>query len=357
MSIITGIHGNGQGMFTVNVNQTQQNRMDGMVEQDSDKKSGNAIFAGDLNMGQDSILAKRQKAQREAMKMIRDVFADDMRSDAEQEARERHIEQMKEDNEKAKSSLKGVDGMRKSLMEQYGITEDSQEHKDLELVRKAQSFDNPLEQNDLTEDEKKRYEEIMKHGLTQYQESSLMLDDVETELNNLIADNKRDIAMEEETIWNTDMARLKKHPMKDAARNAAKHLEAARKEMIGDLYIESKEHIDENIEEAKEEQKEKAEEKQEQEKEEAVKEAKELEREIMIQKAQENTQERVEKLTEKAKSRSQTSLQNQINGEVLDEINKGADKSADIEQKIKDLLDKMSLLQEDLKGAAVDNTL
>ncbi|MDE6624832.1 MAG: hypothetical protein K2K56_00520 [Lachnospiraceae bacterium] len=355
MSRITGVQGNRQGMFTVNANQTQRHDADSMAGEGQDKK-GTAIFAGDLNMGQDSILAKRQKAQREAMKMIRDVFADDMRTDAEQKAREQHIEQMKEQNEKAKSSLKDIEGMRESLVEQYEITEDSQEQKDLELVRKVRSS-NPFAEDELTDEEKKRYEQIMERGLTDYQKSSLMLDEAEKELNGLISDNKRDIAIEEDTIWNTDMARLKKHPMKDAARNAAQHLEAARKEMISDLYNESKEHIDEKIEEAKEEQKEKAEEKKEKEQEEAVKEAKELEREIMLQKAQGNAQEHIEELTAKAKARSQTSLQNEINEDILDGISEGVDKSADIDQKIKDLLDKMSLLQEDLKGAAVDNTL
>ena len=50
-------------------------------------------------------------------------------------------------------------------------------------------------------------------------------------------------------------------------------------------------------------------------------------------------------------------MQNQINGDILGEISDGADKSAEIDQKIKDLLDKLSLLQEDLKGAAVNDTV
>ncbi|MCM1179939.1 MAG: hypothetical protein NC347_06765 [Clostridium sp.] len=354
MSRMTGIQGN--GIFTVNANQVQRHDADGRMA-DAQNKKGAAIFAGDLNMGQDSILAKKQKAQKEAMKMIRDVFADDMKTDAEQMAREQHIEQLKKQNEKVRSNLDDVASMRESLMEQYEITEDSQEQKDLELVRKVNASDDPFAKDKLTDEEKERYAQIMERGLTEYQEHSLMLDDVEKELNGLISDNQKDIAIEEETIWNTDMARLKKHPMKDAAKNAAKHLEAARKEMIGDLYNESKEQIDEKIEEAKEEQKEKAEEKKEKEKEEAVREAKELEREIMLQKTQEGVQERIEEQTARAKARSQTSLQNQLNEDILDDINEGIDKSADVEQKIKDLLDKMSLLQEDLKGAAVDNSL
>ena len=357
MNKITGIQANSQGMFTVNANRTGRLDADNLQKQDGHKKKSSTVFAGDLNMGQDSILAKKQRAQKEAMKMLKDVFDADMKADAEQKAREQHIEEMKRQNEKAKSGLKDIQDMQDNLMEQYGLTEDSQEHKDLELVRKIRNSKDPFAKDKLSKEEQERYEKITGEGLTEYQERVLSLDEAAEELQGVMADNEREIAIEENTIENTDMLRLKKHPMKDAAKNAAKHLEAARKDMIYDLYNESKEHIDEKTEEAKEEQKEKAEEKKEEEKEEAVREAKELEREIMLQKAQGNTQEQVEEQAAKAKNRGQASMQNQINGDILGEISDGADKSAEIDQKIKDLLDKLSLLQEDLKGAAVNDTV
>ncbi|MDE6760287.1 MAG: hypothetical protein K2J90_06320 [Lachnospiraceae bacterium] len=357
MNKLTGIQGNSQGMFTVNANRAGRLDADSLKEQAGSKKKNSTVFAGDLNMGQDSILAKKQRAQKEAMKMLKDVFDADMKTDVEQKAREQHIEEMKRQNEKAKSGLKDIEDMQDNLMEQYGLTEDSQEQKDLELVRKVRNSKDPFAKDKLTKEEQERYEKITEQGLTEYQERVLSLDEAAEELQGVMADNEKEIAIEEDTIKNTDMQRMKKHPMKDAAKNAAKYLEAARKDMISDLYNESKEHIDEKIEEAKEEQKEKAEEKKEEEKEEAVREAKELEREIMLQKAQENTQEHVEEQIAKAKNRGQVSMQNQINGDILGEISDGADKSAEIDQKIKDLLDKLSLLQEDLKGAAVNDTV
>lgn len=357
MSKVTGMPSNNKSMFAVSTSRARRQDGENRAEDNTNKKNRSVVFAGDLNMVPDSILAKKQKAQREAMKMLKDVFAADLKTDAEQKARELHIEEMKKENAEAKSKLNDVEEMQQSLMEEYDVTQDSKEQQDLELLRKVKNAKDPFALDELTQEEKERYAQIKEQGFTKYQEKSLALDDVKEELKSVIADNQRDIADEADIIWNTDMARLKKHPMKDAAMDAARHLEAARKDMIFALYDEAKEHIDEKTEEAKEEQKEKAEEKKEEEKEEAVKKAKELEREILLQKAQENVQERMEEQTAKEKSRNQISLQNQIDEDILTKIHDGADKSVEIEQEIKDLLEKMKLLQEDIKGAAVDNTL
>lgn len=291
MAKITAIRENDQGMFAVNTG-ARRSEIENRTERNAGKKNGNTIFAGDLNMEQDSILAKKQKAQREALKMLKDVFKEDLRSDEEQKARELHVEDMKQENEELKSQLKDIEEMRRNLAEQYRETPDSAEQQKMESI----------------------------------------LDDAEKELESRMADNERDITIEVDTIRNTDMARLKKHPMKDAAKDAEEHLEAARKDMIGALYNEAKEHMDEKTEEAKE-----------------------LERELLIQKGQENAQERKIEQTARKTARSQVSLQNQIDGDILDSIHDGAKGTIEVEQEIKDLLEKMRLLQEDLKGAAVDD--
>lgn len=314
MAKITAMRGNDQGMFAMNAG-ARRSETESRTERNAGKKKGNAVFAGDLNMEQDSILAKKQKAQREALKMLKDVFKEDLRSDEEQKARELHVEDMKQENEELKSQLKDIEEMRKNLAEQYGETPDSEEQQKMER----------------------------------------MLDAAKEDIEGRMADNQKNITMETDTIKDTDMARLKKHPMKDAAMDAKKHLETARKEMIGSLYDEAREHIDEKTEEAKKEQKEKSEEKKQEEKEEAIRKAKEIERELLIQKGQENAQERISEQTAKEKARSQVSLQNQIDGDVLDSIHDGVKSTTEVEQEIKDLLEKMRLLQEDLKGAAVDD--
>ena len=60
MNKLTGIQGNSQSMFTVNANRAGRLDADSLKEQAGSKKKNSTVFAGDLNMGQDSILAKKQ---------------------------------------------------------------------------------------------------------------------------------------------------------------------------------------------------------------------------------------------------------------------------------------------------------
>lgn len=353
MSKVTNVQANQQGLFTVNANQAA--RQQGMA----DKKS-KTIFAGDLNMGADSIFAKKQKAQRDAMKIIADAFRSDLQIDQEQQERLDNIAELKQKNADARAQLKDIDNMQSELMEEYGITEDSQEYQDLELLRKAKGADNPLSLVKLTEEEQNRYEELKGQELTEYQQRALALDeyakDTKKSIQEQIEKNKQEIGREESAYHDTKMERLKSAPMAGAVEDAEAVLEAANKEIFGDLIAEAKEHIDEKTEEEKRKQKEKEEEKKEEKKQEALREARELEREILLEQAGAGSAERAELQAAKAKAKGQA-VQQQINGDVLDKINKGADKSAELEKEIRDILEKMRLLQEDIKGAAVDNAV
>lgn len=353
MSRVKGIQANSQGMFVNNKSSIQRKSRD----KDSKKQQGTAIYAGDLNMGQDSILAKKKRAQREAMKMISDVFKSDLKTDQEQKNRQLHIEELKKENTDARSQLKDIEDMQNNLMEEYGVTEDSQEQQDLELIRKVMNVTDPFAKEDLTDEELMRYAQIQEEGLTDYQKKALVLDEDAKDISAKIVDNERSIRREEEAYKDTKMELLKKSPMTGAKKQAEELLEAARKEMIGALYNESKEHIDEKTEEAREEQKEKKAQKEEEEKKEALQEAKKLEREILIEQAQDNSQSRAAALSAKEKVRNQAVLQEQINAGVFNDVNKDVVKSNELEQEMKDLLEKMRLLQEDLKGAAVDDMI
>lgn len=349
MSKITNVQANQQGLFTVNANQAARQRGG------ADKKS-KTIFAGDLNMGNDSILAKKKKAQRDAMKIIADAFQSDLKTDAEQQERLDNIDKLKQKNKDARSQLKDIDNMQKDLIEEYGITEDSEEYQDLELLRKAKKAAEPFSGVELTEEEQERIDEINERGLTDYQQRALFLDEETDSVRRQMKDNDHQIGLEESEYHDTKMERLKSAPMAGAVDQAEAVLEAASKEIIGDLIAEAKEHLDEEAEEAKKKQKEKEEEKKEEEKQEALREAKELEREILLEQAGAGSAERAELQAAKARAKGQA-VQQQINSDVLDKINKGADKSAELEKEIRDILEKMRLLQEDIKGAAVDDAV
>lgn len=351
MSTIKGIQANSQNMFVSNENSIQRQSTG------NKQKKSKTVFAGNLNMGQNPILAKKQKAQREAMKMISDVFQSDLKTDEEQKNRLNHIEELKKENAESKTQLKDIQDMQDNLMDEYGVVANSEEHKDLELVRKVKNAKDPFAKDKLTAEEKERYAQIQEKGLTEYQEKALALDEDAKEITSNIEKNQKTIGMEEAEYKETKMQRLKENPMAGAQKQAEEYLEAARKEIIGDLYNEVKEHIDEKAEEAQKAQQEKQEKKQEEEEKKALQEAKKLEQEIMLQEAKENAQGRAAELEARVQSRRQTKLQEQAYDADLKDVRQSVDKSAEISQEMKDLLDKMKLLQEDLKGAAVDNTL
>ncbi len=353
MGAIKGISVNSQNLFVTNENSAKRQSARGNIKQNKSR----TVFAGNLNMGKDSILAKKQKAQREAMKMISDVFQSDWKTDAEQGSRLSHMEALKKENAESTKQLKDIQDTQDKLMKEYGITADSEEQRDLELVRKIKNAKDPFAKDNLTAEEKERYEKIQEKGLTEYQERVLALDKDADEITSAIKDNQKEISVEESEYKAAKMQRLKENPMVGVKRQAEKQLEAARKEMIGGLYNEAIEYIEEKAEEAKEEQKKKQEAKQEEEEKKALQEAKKLEQEISLQKAEENAQERVVELEMKAKSRRQTKLQEQAYDAGLKDVDQSVDESARMSQEMKDLLDKMKLLQEDLKGAAVDNML
>lgn len=122
-------------------------------------------------------------------------------------------------------------------------------------------------------------------------------------------------------LHDTEQGRLEKSPMREAQEMADEILEAASQEIIGMAWAEAKDHIDEE-QEKREEQAEKAAEKKE-------------ELEEKLEKAKEDREE-VEELAKAIKE---------------------AASMDDVKREINEMLDKMKLIEEDIKGAKVDEML
>lgn len=341
---------NRQGMFVEN---SYSVKRQGNVNPDG-KKQGSTIFAGSLTLNYDPIMERRKKAQEEAMKLIKDVFKDDLKEFDGLKEREQHIEQLKQANKDNKGKLADIEGMRESLREEYGITDDSREEQDLELIRKAQEAEKPFSQINLTDEEKERYKELKEKGFTSYQQRSLSFDADEAEISKKMEENELDIAVEMDAIDDTLMNRLKTHKMFDARNSADVILEAARKETIGALVNEAKEHIDETAEEEKKKQEERAEEEKKEKAEETERELKKIEQEIVLSENEEKAKTRAVQRVGQAKADVSVEGIEDMQG-VVNKTNDAA--VNDMEQEIKELLERMKLLQEDLKGSAVDGTV
>lgn len=298
-----------------------------------DTKTRSTVFAGDLMLVQgNQIEQKKQTARRQAMKLItdawgRDELASQSIKDMEQQKAD-YVEQMQE----AKEHEKTFEKSKKELQEQYGVADDSQEQKDLELLEKFQNYKNGSHDESFTKEDVDRLKELQNLPRTEYQEKALRLNQIAGSMK-VTASNANDKLIElTDTIAKAKTDQAKSQDMLKAGSAADDILEASNKEIMGLLIQDGKEHIDKEQEEAQkkaEEQKEKRDEQQER-----IDEAKQERKE----------QEELIKGQAEADSADQDlSLQRKTTNNV-----------EAAQQNIRNILEDNNLLAEDLKGIKID---
>lgn len=310
------------------------------------QKEGNSstFFAAALNGNVDPIGLKKQMAQKKALKVVGDAFAADRKIDMEVADREARIKDMRAENLESQKALNDLEAQKKDIGKEYGLGEEGLSDEDWTILKKGK--ETPIFMSD---EEKARYQEMEEQGLTgEYYKRCKDIDDLEEFYKNTITENTKMIKGYEAANEAVHKARLdlrKGNPMIAAQEEAAEIMEAARKEIIGMLYDEAKDHIDEEMQE-KVEQAQEAKEKKEEEEEklEAIREDKaEIEDQVEAarEKAHEN-EKRAEELIEAL---------------PMEEMLQMSGGTSDFQQELKDIMNKMKLVAEDLKGAAVDATL
>lgn len=140
-------------------------------------------------------------------------------------------------------------------------------------------------------------------------------------------ENQGTMESENATIRNTRIERLKHHAMTDAQAQAEDIMAAARDEIIGMVKEEGIDHADEEADKREEQA-------------EAVKEEKE-EKEQLLEKQKEKREEQETWLEEMGPA----------------EFSELVKTDTDVQKEVQDMLKKMNLLDEDLKGAAVDQSI
>lgn len=309
------------------------------------QNKGNNIFAGDLNMQNNTIEMKRKLAQKRAMKIVSDTFASEQDIDRNIDGLKAQQEQLRKDSLEDKKAIKEIHEKRDQLMEDYGITQDSKEHNDLELLRKERDSNNPLSDVKLTDEEKEYLAKLHENGLTNYQKDMLELDEREDVYRERA--DKKDMAAKaiSNALFDIDNERLKTHPILDATKEADKIMDAANKEVIGSLLNEAVDHIDEKIEEETEKAKEQADNKEEEEEkiEERRKDKEELEKQI-------------EKVKENASNIAGSEIKESSDiPDITDIINSSTSTSnSNLEREIEKMVEELNLIMEDLKGSKID---
>ncbi len=301
----------------------------GRSERAGKQGKGTTIFAGNSSLAQDPITEKREQARKKAMKVVGDAFAKEQKIDNDMEARKNHISQLRESMGAAQAAIKQIDQEKEQLREAKGIAADSQEQKDLELLEKRNASVKMGSQVTLTKEDKERLAEIDAAGLTEYQKQALEMESYKAPYRTEIEDGEKQVLEEIAIIKGVRLERLKSDPMVGATKEADSIIEAAEDEIMGMLIKEGKDFVDAKHKAEEEAAKKKAEE--EKEKEEQL-EAIRADKEEQEKRIEEN---KTEALTEQVLD--------------LDEV------QTNVQAEVGDIVDKMNLVIEDIKGAVVDS--
>ncbi len=331
---------NNVGIF---VGQDPQNGRGQLLGLMNREKGGSVFFAGNLNGNFDPIAQKKQMAQKKALKVVGDAFATDRKTDMEVAEREAKIKELQAENLEAKRVLKDLDAQKQNMGREYGLGEEGLSGQDWDILEKGSEMPEAM-----SEEEKARYQEMKEQGLTEYYDRCKDIDDLAKPYRQTIQDNNKEIKVCEASNKAVHKSRLdlrRGNPMIAAQEEAEAIMDAARDDIIDMIKDEGMDHIDEEMQEKVEQaQEEKEEKEEEEEKLEAIREDKAQmldQAEAAREKAHEN-EKRVEDLLEALPT---------------EEILKMSGSTSDFQQELKDIMNRMKLMEEDLKGAAVDATL
>ncbi len=299
------------------------------VSQKDNKETGGSFYAANLNHATDPIEQKKQQAREQAMKIVGDVWEGEQKLDAEMDARRAKVKELTREIGEYQKEVKWFDEERTRLQEVYGVSAESTEQKDLELLEKELDAKVPGKNISLSKEESQRLVEIKENGLTEYQSRALELKAISTDYEIKIDELNRQIEVENAILSASKIERLKSSPMVKAQKQAEEVMEAASQEIIEMILDEAQDHVDEEL----------------QEKVEAAEEREEKE---------EIHKERLEKIKEKREQ------QEELTEEIMDvteQLLQVDNKQTEVQKEVQEVLDKMKLLAEDIKGAKVDETV
>ncbi|MBQ9438956.1 MAG: hypothetical protein IJU50_11580 [Lachnospiraceae bacterium] len=290
--------------MTVQIN--QENRFTGAFssrayEGHGEGKGREAIYGGNIGVSQgarqhDALTERMGQAKKQAFKIVSDAFVGEKKlDDGLQEIRSQIGDWEKEIGEN-QDEIKRNNEKIAALAKEYGVDLESGEEGPSEFQERAKALKG--RNQSLERDIEKNYESI---------EAS----------NRALTDTKID--------------RLKTHPILDAVQKKDEVLKAASDEVLGMAFQEGLAHLEEKTEETKDEQEKLAEKKREE-----------------------------EEQLEKAKARREEEkeeMEDLIEGNLQKEIPSGQAMEEQAKGQVEKLLNKMSLLEEDIKGIQVDEEL
>ncbi len=300
-------------------------------EKNASEANRKTIYAGNLLTDfplRDRIQQRKAQAQERALKIVGDAWDGDRKMDAEIGRSKDRLKELLSDYKGVQDTMRDCREQSEALREEYHIDPDSQEQKDLELLNKAYGAQfYPWIGMQLTEEEEERVAQLQAGGMSEYMSRGMELNRQLWEYASAAYDLQKEIVTENAVIRGIRDERRKHHTMVDAQADADEALKAARDEILGMVIEEAKDHIDEEQENREEEAEEIKEEREEQEE--------------LLEERKENEEE----------------LEDLMEDMPIDEMADLKSTQEQIRQEVQNVVNKMHLVTEDIKGAMVDTNL
>ena len=283
-------------------------------------------------------------AKKKALKVVSDAYKAEQQIDDDIKERREKIRELTSVVADNKKAILDIEDKINALAGSYNIDKDSEEYKDTQLLLKSIDSELAGSQTKLTDEEKEKLENMDMDNLTEYQKRAMELKYSEHPYATKAYDALKTIEDQNAVIRQTKIERNKSHGVADAKKQAKEIQENARKEIINTLADQGRSHVeevmDEKVKEAKEEAKE------------------EEERELRIDKIKAKAEETKE-LASEIREHRQKDTEHLIQ-DILESTNAGeatVDTVEDAQNKVKDMMRKMKLIEDDLKGTTVDEAL
>ncbi|MCH5256639.1 MAG: hypothetical protein J1D87_05070 [Lachnospiraceae bacterium] len=347
--------GRDENSFVISHNEKAQERSEARNGKANDAKaSSKSINMSGLGFTDDAVLFRKQLARKRAMKIISDAWAGDKKIN-------QNLDDIRSDRDRANAEISeytdyimGYKDKKAQLKEYYGIEDENYTKEEAALLKKeAEAAENP--EITLTQEEQEKLEQLKNSPLYKYKQEISGLDAAISNYELKIDKAKNEVIAANSQITGIQLERLKYYEMLKAQKKADKINEEASKEAIGMLIGEAQDHIKEEFEEKVEEAKKRAEEKEEQEEklEEKREEKEEFKEQLEIERKESREAERT-RIEQEKNAREQSDI---IEGAEANSDDATSALPSEIKAQIKEMLQKMKLLEEDLKGAEVDDVV
>lgn len=296
-----------KNIFTGDLGNKQKST--GICDEKKQVRNG-TVYIGDVKEKNDSVLNKKIQAQRESIRKVLKQFNNDNLIEAEKQEYRDYKTEMEKVIQDAQTGIDRINELQEKLTEKYGISDDSEEKKNLDLLRKSLEPDKKLTEEEI--------DQLRNMGeLTEYQKTSLTYDAAKKVFERTVEHAQNESFNAGRTVEEIEIQVLKTHYMVDAQKIADLIMRAASEEVMKMLLEETKENIDENLE---------------------------------------KNEEKAEKLQEEAEAKKQTE-DSSGNAEVNKEILKQVYSENELDNELKKIVEASNILKEDLKGIEVNELM